>query len=216
MTGAALRQTQGPARDAAATHSAVARLRRRSLMIHFWRGALPAVIGVALVGMGAWATMRTLAGLAPAERGVGDIRMLNPEFHGRDKNGDAYVVTAQSAVRDAVHTERTSLERPHLVMNSAARGQLRVSALSGNYDETTRVMNLWGGVVADNDQGNHFESPTARVDTGNNRAEGHDGVVATGPLGRVTGSSYAIDDKSGHVLLSGGVHTHLLPPAGKP
>jgi len=208
---AALRQVRSPD----ATRAAVARLQRRSLLVHFLRGALPAVIVVALLGMGIWAGVRTLQNLTPVNAGAGDVRMLNPEFHGRDKKGEPYVVTAASAVRDPNHPELVNMERPHLVMDSQARGQLRVTALAGLYNETSKVMNLRGGVVADDGQGNHFESPTARIDTQTSQAEGHDGVVAAGPLGRATGSSYAIDDKTGHVVLSGNVHTRMIPHAGK-
>lgn len=202
-------------RDPAATQLAVSRLRRRSLVIHFLRGALPALIVLALVGLLGWAGYRTLAELSPAEKPGGDIRMLDPEFHGRDKAGRPYVVTAQSAVRDPQHIERSTLVEPRIVMQTAERGDVKVSAQHGLYDQQTRILNLWGAVTVDDAQGNHMTSPTARVDTDNHTATGRDGVAASGPLGAVTASSYAIDDKAGHVLLTGNVHTHLITHGSK-
>ncbi len=193
-----------------ATQRAIAGLRRRSMVIHFWRGALPALIAVTLVGLGVWAGLRTLANLTPTQQNAGDIRMIGPQFHGRSKDGRPYTVTAQSAVRDPQHPERSTLSAPRLVMDTVAHGIVHVSSLNGLYDEQTKVMNLAGNVVADTEKNEHFTSPTARVDTANNRIEGHDSVTASSPLGQTSGSSYVIDDKVGHVVLTGGVHTHLV------
>ncbi len=201
-------------RDPETTRRLIAGLRRRSLVVHFWRGALPAVIGVAVVGLGAWAGIRTFAEMQPSQQAAGDIRMVGPEFHGRDKNGRAYTVTAQSAVRDPAHPERATLAEPHLVMDTLAHGKVVVVAHNGLYDETSKVLNLSGAVTADTEKGEHFTSATARVDTLASHVEGHDGMQASSTLGQTQATSYAIDDKDGRVLLTGNVHTHLVPHAG--
>lgn len=201
-------------RDPEVTRRMIAGLRRRSLVVHFWRGALPAVIAVAVVGLGAWAGIRTFAEMQPSQQSAGDIRMIGPEFHGRDKNGRAYTVTAQSAVRDPAHPERAALVEPHLVMDTLAHGQVVVAAHNGLYNETTKILNLSGAVTADTEKGEHFASATAKVDTVASHVEGHDGMQASSALGQTMASAYTIDDKDGRVLLTGNVHTHLVPHAG--
>lgn len=200
------RQIRAPADTARLMRS----LRRRSLVIQFWRGALPALIVVMLGILIVWAGAATLAEMTP-QRAAGEIRMLNPEFHGRSKDGRPYTVTAQSAIRDSLHAERSTMIEPRLVMETADRGGMRVSARGGAYNETTKILELWGGVVVDDDKGEHFESPTARVDTTAHTAEGHNGVVASSAMGQVRATSYAMDNRTGHVLLTGGVHTRLVP-----
>lgn len=200
-------------RDPESTRRRLAALRRRSLIIHFWRGALPAVIVVGLLGLLGWAGYKTFTELNLSERQGGAIRMVDPEFHGRNKTGQPYVVTAQSAVRNPEHPERLMLDEPRLVMQTLSRGEVHGSGRSGQYDENAHYLNLWGGVTMFDALGYHFESPTARVDTQKSTAEGHDGTHDYGPLGRSEGDAYFIDDKSGHTVLTGHVLTHLVPHA---
>ncbi len=213
MTEAAFTAPRRRVRDPESTHREVARLRRRSLVVAFWRGALPVAIGVVGVGLLGWAGVKTFADMQPNRQAIGDIRMTSPEFHGRDKDGLPYVVTATTAVRDPVHTERINLTNPHLVKQTKDRGETHATAQGGLMNETSHMLDLWGGVVMDDAQGNHFVSPTARVDTVNSTMEGHDGVQSSGPTGAASGQSYAIDNKTGHVVLNGGVHTRLTPHA---
>ena len=203
-------------RDPEQTHRLVSRLRRRSLLIGFWRGALPAVMGLSVLGLGVWAGIKTFGDLQPTTRSAGEIRMVSPQFHGHDKNGRPYVVTADSAVRDPVHQTRSILTQPKLVMQTEKRGEVTVMAPAGVYDEAAKLMDLSGGVVASDALGYRFTSPTAHVNNEAHTVTGNQGVVATGPLGQTTGSAYAIDDKAGHALLTGGVKTHLVPHAAKP
>jgi len=197
-------------RDPESTRRLLASLRRRSLVIHFWRGALPAVIAIGLIGLLAWAGYKTFSELNVSGRQGGAIRMVNPEFHGRNKTGQPYVVTAQSAVRNADHPERLMLTEPRLVMETLTRGEVHGAGQSGLYDENTYILNLWGGVTMTDSLGYHFASPTARVDTKKSTAEGHDGTQDYGPLGRAVGDSYFIDDRTGHTVLTGHVLTHLV------
>ena len=200
-------------RDVESTRRLLAGLRRRSLIIHFWRGALPTVIVVGLVGLLGWAGYKTFSELNLSGKQGGAIRMVNPEFHGRNKTGQPYVVTAQSAVRDTEHPERLMLDQPRLVMQTLTRGEVHGAGSNGLYDENAHYLNLWGGVTMVDALGYHFASPTARVDTQKSTAEGHDGTQDYGPLGRAVGDSYFIDDKSGHTVLTGHVLTHLVPHA---
>lgn len=203
-------------RDPESTRRLLAKLRRRSLVIHFWRGALPALITAGLVGLLGWAGYRTFAELSVSGRQGGAIRMVSPEFHGRNKAGQPYVVTAEAAVRDAAHPERMALTEPRLVEQTLTRGEVHGAAHSGLYDENAHILNLWNGVTMVDGLGYHFKSPTARVDTLTDKAEGHDGSETTGPLGRAIGDSYFIDDKTGHTVLTGHVLTHLIPHSAQP
>lgn len=198
-------------RDPESTRRLLAQLRRRSLAIHFWRGALPTLIAVGFVAVMGWAGYRTFTELSLTGRQGGAIRMVDPEFHGRNSTGQPYVVTASSAVRDTDHPERMALTEPRLTEQTLTRGEVHGASPSGLYDENTHVLNLWGGVVMTDGIGYRFESPTARVDTLNSRAEGHDGSHTEGPAGRALGDSYFIDDKTSHTILTGHVLTHLVP-----
>jgi LPS export ABC transporter protein LptC len=201
-----LRQSRSPDE----TRRAVKRWRRRSLLILFWRGALPTLILVGLVSLGVWAGVRTFAQLSP-NANAGDIRMINPEFHGRDKKGLPYVITADMAVKDPHNPDHMALTEPRLTMQSAVHGEMKVRAHTGQYDEATKILNLAGDVIADTSKDEHFRSPTARADTQTDTVEGHDGVQMSSPLGLSSGSSYAMENKTGHVVLTGNVHTHLNP-----
>lgn len=203
-------------RDPALTHRLVSRLRRRSLFIGFWRGALPVLMGVGVVGLAVWAGIKTFGDLQPTNRSAGEIRMIGPEFHGHDKKGRPYVITAESAVRDPVHPDRSLLTTAKLVMQTENRGEVTVIAPNAIYDEAKKLMDLSGGVIASDTLGYRFASPTAHVVSEAHTVTGNQGVVATGPLGRTTGSAYAIDDKAGHALITGNVTTHLVPHAAKP
>ncbi len=203
-------------RDPDATRLRVEQLRRRSLFISFCRGALPAVMAIVVLGLAIAAGVKTFADLQPANRSAGEIRMIGPEFHGHDKAGRPYLVTAESAVRDPAHPEISVMTRPKLVMQTENRGEVTVIAPHGVYDETRKITDLSGGVIATDGLGNRFTSPNAHVVSDAHTVSGRDGVTASGPLGRTSGSSYAIDDKAGHAVLNGNVHTHLVSRSNRP
>lgn len=201
------------ARAPASTQRLAARLRRRSLLVGFWRGALPVLIVAGVLGLAIWAGLKTFGDLQPANRAAGEIRMVGPVFHGYDKQGRPYVLTADSAVRDPLHPERSTLVGARLVMKSENRGDITVIAPGAVYDEAKKLMDMSGGVVATDAVGYRFTSPTAHVVSATHTVTGQQGVVVSGPLGQTSGTAYAFDDKAGHALITGHVRTHLVPHA---
>ena len=97
------------------------RWRRRSRLIRVLRLALPATIALifaGLIGSVAWSTFNA----QPKSARVGDepIRLLNPRFVGRDDKGRAFVLTAESAIRDPKDYQRVLLQKPKNAFATAA------------------------------------------------------------------------------------------------
>jgi lipopolysaccharide export system protein LptC len=87
------------------------RWRRRSRLIRALRIILPgsiALIFAGLIGSVAWSTFN-----AQPRAGQGNeepIRLVAPRFIGRDDKGRAFVLTAESAVRDRLDYQRVILK----------------------------------------------------------------------------------------------------------
>ncbi len=119
VTAAAPSRTAGrlPARD-------FERWRRRSRLIRPLRVVLPAAIALilaGLVGSVAWSHLQWPSRAQAAEADE-PIRLINPRFVGRDDKGRAFVLTAESAMRDEHDYQRVMLEKPALVLDEKRPG----------------------------------------------------------------------------------------------
>ena len=189
---------------------AMERWRRRSRMIHFWRGALPLLMAAIAVGVLGLVIYRTVFGAhGPAAQDQA-IRMLNPKFFGRDKSGRPFTVIAKDAVRDPIHDERITLTTPHMVLQQInGDPPTTVDAAIGLYNETTHMLALDGQVTLNDGKGNVFKSEHALVNTDEGSVKGHSPVTGTGPLGQTSASAYSIDDRGKHIVFMGDVKTHI-------
>lgn len=189
----------------------MARWRRRSRMIHFWRRALPALIVLICAGVLGQIAARTLFGVGRLSVQDQDIRMLNPKFFGRDKSGRPFTVIAKDAIRDSVHSERVTLNEPHMILQSLnGSPPTKVDSATGLYNETSHLLALDGEVRLDDGKGDVFLSEHALVNTDAGTVDGRSPVTGTGPLGQITASSYAVFDKGAHVAFYGNVKSHLV------
>ena len=112
------------------------RWRRRSRLIRTLRIVLPASIAlifVGLVGSVAWSTFNA----QPKAAAAGDepIRLVKPRFVGRDDKGRAFVLTAESAVRDRLDYQRVMLNKPALVLDEGGPDELRINGAHGVFHE---------------------------------------------------------------------------------
>lgn len=207
--------------DAERRLAALAKWRKRSQLVHFYRRALPAaMVALILFGLG-WVAVRALISMGMGGDSIGAIHLLNPTFYGRNERGERYVLKAREAIRSGVDPDHIALTEPRLWEYTTAPQPETVVARTGVYHEKAKLLDLFGKVVATDGQGNRFASETAYVNMRNNSVTGQTAAFASGPQGTISGSSYAVYDKGQHVIFTGNVHTHLVNnhlvsnPAGK-
>ena len=185
--------------------------RRHSNLIHTLRRVLPALCVAMLLALGGWTLVTTLfsrQGAANRSSVLG-IRMLKPDFQGRDEKGQPYNVTADSAVRDDADPARITLEAPVFTLSSGL-GQTHVRARHGVYRDDTRFLNLTGDVHLEDAEGYHFVTEHVVIDTQKNNVDGETHIDGHGPLGQIAASSYAVRDGGAHVFFTGQVKAHLV------
>ena len=123
---------------------ALARWRRRSEQIHFFRKALPAAIAaILLFGVG-WIGIRAIiSALAQADKELGSIHLINPTFYGRNEKGELYIMSAKEAVRAGDDPDRIALIDPDLKQYPVgAPAPMTTHAQHGLYHEQKKQLDL--------------------------------------------------------------------------
>jgi lipopolysaccharide export system protein LptC len=203
-------QPLDPAADAARLQEAVRQWRRRSQLIHVMRRALPGAIVLIMLGLLVTIAVQTL-GRRRAPEGEIAVRMLNPNFRGRDEHGRAYVLSAREAVRDAANFQRVLLTDPVLeLQTSPDKPAMRVAASRGVYLENTLVMTLEGKVKMDDPTGWTFRTERAVIDTRRDLISGDTRIEGESATRRISGDSYAIYNRGERVYLRGSVRSTIL------
>ena len=190
----------------------LARWRKRSEAIHFWRRALPVVIVAIAAVLVLWVGGRSViiklaAGGGPKDAG---IRMVNPRFYGRDTSNRAFVLGAAAASRDMTTGKTVTLSGPSVTLDADGANPTHVQATQGVYREDQRKLDLTGQVQLKDGRGYSFSTPQAQVDTTTGAVSGHSGVTGDGPLGRVVASSYGVYDRGQRIVMKGDVHAHIV------
>ena len=206
-----LQAGNSPAMNPQRLARAMEKWRRRSRMIHFWRRALPVLMGLIAGVVLVLVVIRTVFAVHGPTARDQEIRMLSPKYFGRDSSGRPYTVTAKDAVRDPVHVERVSMNQPDMVLQGLnGDPPTHVYSATGLYNETTHMLALDGQVHLDDGKGDLFVSEHALVDTDAGTVDGRSPVTGTGPLGQTASSSYAIKDSGRDVLFIGNVKSHIV------
>ena len=185
--------------------------KRRSYMVHTMRRVLPIACILIVTGLVGWAAINTLywrASFGQAGAGL-EIRMVRPNFQGRNDAGKPFLLSAASAVRDSTDAARVTLEDPVFTLGAAVDDKTVVRAKHGVYREDNRVLDLKGDVTLDDAQGYHFVTEHALVNTLRNDVDGEGHIEGHGPLGRIAASSYAVRNGGEHVYFVGQVKTRI-------
>ena len=185
------------------------RWRRRSRLIRTLRIVLPgaiAVIFMGLVGSVAWSTFN--AQPKAARGGDEPIRLVKPRFIGRDDKGRAFVLTAESAIRDRLDYQRVMLKTPSLVLDEGGPDELRINGASGIFHEQNGKLELSGGVKLA-DTKNTFNTAASLFDTKTGEVIGSGPIQGAGGLGEINAKSYGVYDKGERMVFKGGVRARI-------
>ena len=206
-----------PRADAERLQAAMAKWRKRSHMIRFFRRALPAAMAAVVLGVLTWVVIQAFQSPGPARNESVSVRMINPRFRGRDEQGRAFVMAASSAARDSREFQRVLLTDPFLRLETGAARPLTVRAKRGVYNERTLVIVLEDAVHLEDPSGWVFDTQRAVVETNRNVISGNTPIQGAGPMGRIAGSSYVIYNQGERVVIRGDVRTTLLrsPPPSR-
>jgi len=201
-----------PTSDVDRRAAALARWKRRSHVVHFYRRALPVAIAVIALGVLGWIVVNAIVGrMTAGERTVASIHLTHPRYYGRNNKGQAFVLSSDEAVRDTVDSDRIDMTRPRLSLENGAPRPLSVRADTGVFFEGSKIILLNGHVHLDDGAGYIFDSAQARVDTVTNTITGQTAVTGSGPTGTISADSYAVYDRGDRIVFRGHVHTHILP-----
>jgi lipopolysaccharide export system protein LptC len=185
--------------------------RRRSRLIASLRRLFTALAGASFasifVSMGVFAAQ---GGFSGTDRfSAQPLQMINPRFTGRSKDGVAYQITADVAMRGAEGERLLRLASP--VYRDA--GGAAIIAPRGVYDEAMNEVRLTDGVVFTDKSGNRFTTPNVRIDVAAGTVRGDQGVTGAGPLGVMRGETYELQQGSRAVVIRGGVEG-VMPGRG--
>lgn len=188
------------------------RWRRRSRLIRALRLVLPSIIVLIFLGLAASVAWSTLNAQPRTGAAAGDepIRLMNPRFVGRDEKGRAFVLTAESAIRDRLDYQRVVLDKPALVLDENGPDQLRLNAADGVFHEESNKLELTGGVHME-DPDSSFDTAAALFDTKTGEVVGSGPIQGSGGLGEIQAQSYGVYGKGETMVFKGGVRTRIEP-----
>ena len=192
--------------SAAAPRTHLQRWKRRSRTIAVLRKVLPAAIALLILGMASQVIWNSLAAKeGEAREQSAPIRMINPRFQGRDEQGRSFMIAAREARRDDKDLTKIVLDHPNVALAPETATPSRVSAASGVYTESDRILRLNGAVRIEDGDGYRFASDGAIVDTKAGTVVGAGSMVGDGPSGQMTADSYEVQERGDRMIFKGGV-----------
>ena len=193
-----------------AAHLTNAQLRAHSRLVRTARVILPVLtLGLAsslaiMVGSHA---LRVQAS-APRET-VSHIRMVNPHFYGRDRQGRAFELTAAEATRADGDMQEVLLDHVVVTLDVSGAHPSRLSADHGVYREDTRILRLTSNVHVDDGRASSIVTNHAIVDTRAGTVSGARGVASQTTAGAISAGNYSVLEKGDRVIFHGGVHARV-------
>jgi len=191
--------------------TSIQRWRRRSRVIAALRVALPSLIGLILISLGASVAYNTLANQKPLPgRDSDPIRLVHPHFIGRDTRGRPFTLSSVTATRDPQDYNRVYLDKPNLVVDDDGTDPIHIVAGSGIFHEDTGKLEVSHGVRLSGARG-AFDTAQSVYDIKSGELEGSGPIQGLGSLGEIQAKSYGVYDKGARMVFSGSVHSRLQP-----
>ena len=194
--------------------------RRYSRFVSLAKIALPLIALALVMVLVAWpqaqneGTTFQVSLAALPEGDAGDTGMTRARFVGTDSKDQAFVITAERAVPNAINPERITLEMLQADLTLSSGVWASMLSVTGLYDRVQQSLTLRGGVDLFADNGFALHTASARIDLADGIANGSEPVRAQGPMGELDADSFRIE-RDGHRLFFKG-NVRMTLQAGKP
>jgi lipopolysaccharide export system protein LptC len=196
---------------AASRRISIQRWRQRSRLIHALRLALPALIGVILLGLGASVAYNAITlHRAPIKDSSAPIRLVNPHFVGRDAKGKPFLLTSITATRDPQNYQRVFLDRPTLTLDTDGPDPMHITSGAGIYHEDTGKLEVSKGVRMSGARG-AFDTDSSLFDTKTQELVGTVDIQGLGINGQIQAKSYGVYDNGARMVFTGDIRSRLQP-----
>ncbi|MGF1624084.1 MAG: LPS export ABC transporter periplasmic protein LptC [Alphaproteobacteria bacterium] len=137
------------------------------------------------------------------------LTMSNPRYMSRDKDGAAYTVTADEAEQQDTADGGMRLSNPAADVILEDGSWVMLQALTGEYWDQERLLELVGDVALFHDAGYEFHTQQATIDFASGRAEGHAPVDGFGAFGDIESEGFAIEERGRVIIFTGRAHMVL-------
>lgn len=184
--------------------------RRRSDLVRLMRMVFVAGAAISIGLLAGHVVRNAVAGLSgerKAFRSNEIVTMINPRFTGRDGEGRAYVITADSAQRRRADENVIDLVNPKLVDDIGSE----VTAPEGVYNRVTETLDLYRDVRVEDAAGYRFRTSEARFHVTEARIEGLEPLRGYGPVGDIRSDSYEILENGDVINFRGNVEITFVP-----
>lgn len=136
--------------------------------------------------------------------------MRNARFRGTDSLNRPFLVTAEQATQDPTAGGRIMLDRLSADLTMQDGSWLTLSADTGVYAQTDRLLQLFGNIAIYSDRGFEFHALTAEVNLDAGSVASDDKVWGHGPLGAIQANGLRVYDRGGRIEFTNGVKTTLF------
>ena len=154
--------------------------------------------------------------LRPVAVGIEDIenlRMLQPRYMGVDEKNQPYTLTAEQAKQDTGDSDITELSRPKADITLENGTWVALTAEQGQYNKSTRQLELSGGVNVFHDEGYELKTARALIEFDRGVASGSAKVQGQGPNSELEGEGFRLLDRGAQIIVTGKSRLVLYPGA---
>lgn len=186
---------------------------RHSARVRLLRRVIPAVAGIAVLGIAGTVLYGPFSGsvpnvsIGPVSVSGTKVTMENPKLSGFRKGERGYEVTAAAALQD--------VRKPSLIELQAMKGHIatddkgglaRIEAKAGLFDSSRETLSLEQDIRVWTDKGEEARLKSASVDFKAGSVKSAEAVTVTVPTGSITADSLDVVENGKTISFVGNVH----------
>lgn len=194
---------------------------RYSRFVRFMKVALPALAALLLGLIVIWPRLtledkRFQVGFARlSTKEVETLAMKNARYYGLDESNRPYAVTSDSAVQEPGNSDLIHLDAPKADFTSNSGANILVDGAKGLYRQSSKTLELSGGVNLFHDAGYELHTASATIDLARNSARGVEPVNGFGPQGAIRSAGFELSGKGQAIIFTGKAHLTLMAASPK-